>query len=417
MNLLFYVVPIFVALILLEVLAAKLMRRDVYRIHDAVTSMNVGIMSEVVRSTVKLLTVVIYAIVASKLGAFTWDVKNPWVWILAFFMYDFGYYWAHRAGHEVSLLWGAHVVHHNSEEFNLSTALRQSSTNTIFYWVFYAPMALVGIPVQVFVITAFASAVYQFWVHTQLIDRMGWMEKIFTTPSNHRVHHGKNEYCLDHNYGGTLIIWDRMFGTYAREREDEPVIYGTITPVNSWNPVWTNFVHYVSIVRNAFHFGGWKNKLQSVFAPPGWTPQGMLPHPAVDLRKFQTTCGPWQRAYCVLGCGVVYVLAMHWLAVANTLSVPERVTYGLVNVLATLGLSGLMSHQRLGVPLELARVVVVFGALAANFWFAPIAPAFQALAVLCLAVSAFLLYKVHVEQRQGSQSAGGDGGEVTGVPA
>ena len=161
MNLLFYVVPIFVGLILFEVLAARLMRRDVYNVNDAVTSMNIGIMSEVVRSTVKLLTVVIYAVLVEKLGAFTFDLKSPWVWILAFFMYDFGYYWAHRAGHEVSLLWGAHVVHHNSEEFNLSTALRQSSTNTIFYWVFYAPMALLGIPVYVFVITAFASAVYQ----------------------------------------------------------------------------------------------------------------------------------------------------------------------------------------------------------------------------------------------------------------
>lgn len=404
MNLLIYVVPIFVALILFEVLAARLMKRDVYNLHDAVTSMNIGILSEVVRSTVKLLTVVIYAALVERFGAFSFDLKSPWVWILAFFLYDFGYYWAHRAGHEVSLLWGAHVVHHNSEEFNLSTALRQSSTNTVFYWVFYAPMALLGIPVQVFVIIAFASAVYQFWVHTRLIDRMGWMEAVFSTPSNHRVHHGRNAYCLDRNYGGTLIIWDRMFGTYAREREDETVVYGTITPINSWNPVWANIKHYVHIVLDVVRFEGWKYKLQSVFAPPGWTPQGMLPHPAVDPSlKFDTPRGPWQRAYCVIACAIVYLLAMHWLAVAHGLSVADRVAYGLVNVLATLGLSGVISHHRLGVRLELLRVVVVFGALAAGVWFTPVVLWVQALAVAGLVASAGLLLRVHAEQRQWQQ--------------
>jgi sterol desaturase/sphingolipid hydroxylase (fatty acid hydroxylase superfamily) len=404
MNALVYAVPVFVALILLEVLAARVMRRDVYNLHDAVTSMNIGIMSEVVRSTVKLLTVVIYAVVADQLGAFSFDLKSPWVWVLAFFLYDFGYYWAHRAGHEVSLLWGAHVVHHNSEEFNLSTALRQSSTNQVFYWVFYMPMALLGIPVQVFVIIALASAVYQFWVHTQLIGKLGWMDRVFSTPSNHRCHHGKNDYCLDRNYGGTLIIWDRLFGTYTEERDDEPVVYGTLTPINSWNPVWANFKHYVHIVASVATLRGWKHKLMSVFAPPGWTPQGMLPHPLVDPRhvvKFATPAGPWQRAYGVLACAVVYLMALHWLFTAASLSLPVRLAYGGVLVLGVLGLSQVISHHRHGAVLEALRAALVFGALAAGWWFTPVIGAAKALALLGLVVTLWVLRQVRTEQQQG----------------
>ena len=403
MNPLLYAVPVFVSFILLELLAAHLMRRDVYNLHDAVTSMNVGILSEVVRSTVKLLTVVIYAVMVEKHGAFSFDPASPWVWILAFFMYDFGYYWAHRAGHEVSLLWGAHVVHHNSEEFNLSTALRQSSTNTIFYWVFYAPMALIGIPVKVFVLVALASAIYQFWVHTRLIGKLGWVDRVFTTPSNHRCHHGKNEYCLDRNYGGTLIIWDRIFGTYTEERDDEPLVYGTLTPINSWNPVWANFYHYASILKGVATLRGWRTRLMSVFAPPGWTPQGMLPHPPVDPRnvvKYDTPRGPWQRAYGVLACAVVYIMAMHWLAAASGLSVPLRLAYGAVMVLGTLGLSNLISLHRLGVPLEMLRAILVFGALAGDVWFTPVAAWAKAVAVAALLVSLSMLVMIRAEQQR-----------------
>ncbi|MFZ2739364.1 MAG: sterol desaturase family protein [Burkholderiaceae bacterium] len=402
MNALVYAVPFFVGLILLEVLAARWLRRDIYRLNDAVTSMNIGIMSEVVRSTVKLLTVVVYAVVVQKLGAFSWDVKSPTVWVLAFFLYDFGYYWAHRAGHEVSLLWGAHVVHHSSEEFNLSTAMRQSSTNQMFYWVFYLPMALLGIPLQVFVITALASAVYQFWVHTQLVGRLGWIEGVFSTPSNHRCHHGKNAYCLDRNYGGTLIIWDRLFGTYTEERDDEPVVYGTLVPINSWNPVWANVKHYLHIGAEIIRLPGWRAKITSVFAPPGWTPQGQLAHPEFnpqDRLKFDTPSGPWQRAYGVLACAIVYGMALHWMSVAADLSLAWRLAYGLVNVSAALCLCSVISLGRWGIPLEALRAVLVFGALTANYWFTPISGAARALAILGLLVSLFMLLKVRAEQR------------------
>ena len=221
-----YAVPVFMALLLIEVLASRWMGRDVYRVHDAVTSVNIGFISEAVRSLVKLVTVIFYALFVERVGTFQFDIKQPWVWVLAFFMYDFLYYWAHRAGHEVRLLWAAHVVHHSSEDFNLSTALRQSSTNQLFYWVFYVPMAVVGIPASVFVTVALLSAIYQFWVHTQLVPKLGWVDRIFVTPSNHRCHHGRNDYCIDVNYGATLIIWDRIFGTYAQERDNEPVVYG-----------------------------------------------------------------------------------------------------------------------------------------------------------------------------------------------
>lgn len=172
-------------------IATYVMKRPGYRFHDAVTSINIGALSEVLRGLTKLLTVAIYSVLVDRVGTFQFDIGQPLVWVLAFVLYDFFYYWAHRAGHEVNLRWAAHVVHHSSEEFNLSTALRQSSTNTMFYWVFYVPMAVIGIPGKVLITVGLVSIVYQFWVHTRLIGKMGWFDRYFSTPSNHRVHYGR----------------------------------------------------------------------------------------------------------------------------------------------------------------------------------------------------------------------------------
>jgi alkylglycerol monooxygenase len=142
-------------------------------------------------------------------------------------MYDFFYYWKHRANHEVRIMWAGHITHHNSEFFNLSTALRQSSTTFFFDWIFYLPMAVVGVPPAMFVGVALIDLLYQYWVHTELVGKLGWFDRVFVSPSNHRVHHGQNDYCLDKNYGGILILWDRLFGTFEDER-DEPISYGEI---------------------------------------------------------------------------------------------------------------------------------------------------------------------------------------------
>ena len=413
MGLILYAIPVFVLLVLVEAWVSHRRCLGVYRLHDAITSLNIGLISEVFRGLQKLVTVLIYGAVVEKVGAFTWDTTSPAVWVLAFVLYDFFYYWAHRAGHEVNLLWAAHVVHHSSEEFNLSTALRQSSTNTAFYWVFYLPMAVLGIPATVFTVTLLLSALYQYWIHTRLIGKLGWFEWVFNTPSHHRVHHGQNAYCIDKNYAATFIVWDRLFGTFAQERDEEPVVYGALTPLHSWNPVWANFKNYGGLVQGVARLPGWRNKLMHVFAPPGWTPLDGTPQAPPPLRlavatfrRFETPATVWQQAYGVLACAITLLLLVHWLVLAATLPVPLRAAYGAVIILNVTCIGWVLAATRYAVALEAARAVVVLGALAAGLWFGSVAPWARGLAGLAGVVSLALLWQV---RRVGVPGAGAEG--------
>jgi sterol desaturase/sphingolipid hydroxylase (fatty acid hydroxylase superfamily) len=386
MSLILYAIPFFLALMAIEMVVAKKRGKAVYRFHDAITSLNIGFVSETIRSLAKLLSIVVYALLVDQVAAFTWDVKNPAVWIVAFFMYDFFYYWAHRSGHEVNLLWASHVVHHSSEDFNLATAFRQSWTNQFFYWMFYLPMAIAGIPVTVFAITALMSAVYQFWVHTQLIRTMGWADRVLVTPSNHRVHHGRNDYCIDRNYGGTLILWDRLFGTYAAERPDEPVVYGTLKPLNSWSPLWGNLKNFAGIYRDALATRGWRNRLMVVFAPPGWTPADAPVHNTTpwDGSRFETASTRWQQRYGVMATLVILVLALDLLTSASGMSMALRLTYTAAIVASTACLARLFENKPGALRLETLRTALLLGPLVAGVWFHPVGPAARAAAAAAL---------------------------------
>ncbi|MFT5452750.1 MAG: alkylglycerol monooxygenase [Enterobacterales bacterium] len=267
------IIPILIAFALIELGISRLMGRSVHEFQDSITSVNIGILSQFVNATGAVVSVFMYASIQAGYGTFTWDMANPLTWIFALVFYDFLYYWVHRTGHEVNMFWVSHATHHSSEEFNLSTALRQASTAFYFKWVFYMPLAILGIPVKVFIIVTLVDILYQFFVHTRLVGRLGVLELFLVTPSNHRVHHGKNDYCIDKNYGGIFCVWDRLFNTYADEREDEPVDYGLKTRVNSWNPVWINLYFWVMMFRKAAAQTNWRDKLMCFFGEPSWLPE------------------------------------------------------------------------------------------------------------------------------------------------
>ena len=389
-----YAIPFFLALIGIELFFAWRMGRKVYRTQDAVTSMSVGMTSQFVLAFGKVATVGIYALMVDKFGTFTFDSGNPLVWIGALVLYDFFYYWNHRAGHEVNLLWAAHVAHHNSEEYNLSTALRQSSSSFLYNWIFYLPMALLGIPVKVFVVAGLIDLLYQFWVHTQLIPKMGWWDRVFIMPSNHRVHHGQNDYCIDRNYGGIWIVWDRLFGTYAEERDDEPVVYGVRKPLASWNPVWSNLQTYAGIAQRVLSTRGWKNKLMRVFAGPAWEPPGTPAAPAFQpaaFVRYDTPASRWLRLYGVLAMTAGIVFIVHFLVVNTGLPAASRVAYAALMVVSLMCLGMVWSGKRWALALEMLRAALVFGAILAGYWFAPVALLAQALAGLALLATLALL--------------------------
>mgnify|MGYP002714520603 FL=1 len=231
MNYVLYAVPFFFLLIGLELLADRWRGMRTYRLADALNSLSAGVLSQATGILTKVVGLLTYAFAWEQLALFELSEGSFWVWIFAFVFYDFCYYWNHRLGHERNVLWAAHAVHHQSEDYNLSTALRQTSTGFICGWIFYLPMALVGVPPLVFLTVAALNLLYQFWVHTRHIPKLGWFEWLFITPSNHRVHHAQNPIYMDRNYGGVFIVWDRLFGTFQEELDEEPVIFGVTVPL------------------------------------------------------------------------------------------------------------------------------------------------------------------------------------------
>jgi hypothetical protein len=213
-------------------------------------------------------------------------------WLALFLLADLAYYWAHRMSHEINLFWGGHVVHHQSEDYNLSVALRQSSLQVIWTFAFSLPLAFMGFETFDFAIMSAYITLYQFWIHTESINKMGWFEYVFNTPSHHRVHHGRDPKYIDKNHAGTLIIWDRMFGTF-QEEEERPT-YGITKPINSWNAVFANVSHYVEMGKDLKRITNWKDKVKYLFMKPGWLPDylgGYRAAPSVEkatYKKYET---------------------------------------------------------------------------------------------------------------------------------
>ena len=303
--------PLFLLLIAVEFAVGLARHRNTYVTADALNSIGLGIMSQVLNVFSKLLMVGVYALAFEALALHPLPQDAVWVWLVGLLVYDFCYYWHHRLGHTVAVLWAAHAVHHQSEEYNLSTALRQTSTGWLFGWIFYLPMAVLGFPPLVFGVVALIDLLYQYWVHTQQIGRLGWFDRWFCAPSNHRVHHAVNDKYLDKNYGGILIVWDRLFGSFIEEDDAEPCVYGTRTPLASWNPLWANLHVYWDIAQDAWHARRWRDKLLVWIKPPGWRPADVaerFPKPAFDLAARRKYDPHRSRAAALVGGGLFLAL-------------------------------------------------------------------------------------------------------------
>ena len=266
-------VPAFFALIFIELIYGLVAGKNNYRLNDSFTSISLGLLSRYIPLLGLGLQGAAFAYVAQYYNLKLFSSSSLWVWVFAFFLYDFCYYWMHRLHHEVKVLWATHVVHHHGEEFNLSTALRQTSTGFLWKWIFYLPIFIVGIPPEVFVTVAGINLVYQFWVHTEHIPKLGWYEYVFVSPSNHRIHHAQNKHYVDANYGGVFILWDRIFGTYKEEMEELKPIYGTAKPLRSWNPFKANLDIFREMLLDSSRTKSVKDKIGVWFSRPNWRPE------------------------------------------------------------------------------------------------------------------------------------------------
>jgi len=366
--------PVFFALIALEYFVGRARGRSNYRLNDAVNSLSLGVMSQVVGLFTKLLVVGIYAAVYSVAALWQLPAEQWWVWVLAIVSYDFCYYWNHRLGHESAVFWAAHVVHHQSQEYNLSTALRQTSSGALLGWIFYLPMAIAGIPPEVFVVAAVVNLLYQYWIHTEQVGSLGWFDRWFGSPSNHRVHHAVNDRYIDRNYGGITMLWDRLFGTFVEERER--CVYGTRAPLDSWDPLWANFEVYADLARRSRALPRWRDKLAVWLMPPGWQPalaDGQAWHkPAFDasrVRRYDPPLGRAAQAFVIVHFVAVLCGATALLWYADQLPFAMLAVAALA-VLGVLWLIGAVMQGRLtpagAVAAECVGALLLYAGLAAG---------------------------------------------------
>jgi sterol desaturase/sphingolipid hydroxylase (fatty acid hydroxylase superfamily) len=369
-NYIVLAIPVFFVLIALELVITRLLERDYYRLSDSLNDLSCGILQQLLELFVKTSLFAGYLFLYERYRVLDVPGASLAAWVLCFLGVDLLYYWFHRLSHEVNAFWAAHVVHHQSEDYNLAVALRQGAFQGWFSWFFYLPLAVLGFPPLMFLAVSSFNTLYQFWIHTRTIGRLGPLEWVLNTPSNHRVHHGRNPRYIDRNHGGTLIVWDRLFGTYQRE-EEEPV-YGITNPLRSWNPVWANLHYWVELWDKAKRTRRLSDRLRLFVKPPGWQPDdlgGFQQAPEVDAasyRKWDTPVPRWLGWYGFLQFSVA--LAAASLLLFRQAEIPPAwLLAGAVFIAVSLvALGGLFEGKRWAVPLEAVRLLALGGFLVAG---------------------------------------------------
>lgn len=302
MKIILFAIPGFLVLILTEWLYGLARGCNTYRVADTITSISLGSISRLRGLFFLGFGAWFYTRASNGYHLFDLPDEGFGIWLFALVAYDFSYYWFHRVSHEVNVFWAAHVVHHQSEDYNLGTALRQSGSG-LFGFIFYLPWLYIGIPPEILFASGAINLVYQFWVHTQHVYRIGPLEYVMVTPSNHRVHHAQNRIYIDRNYGGIFCIWDRIFGTFQAELPNEPCIYGIRKPLKSYNPFWANVHVYWSTLLDSWYARRWQDKIKVWFKGPGWRPVGLdQTHPIErtsleNFRKFDPPASRPVRLY------------------------------------------------------------------------------------------------------------------------
>lgn len=365
MNFVPYAIPFFILAILVEFVYARMTGRYTYRLNDTLSSLTMGTVSRLMGIVRLGLTALVFEWLLQGYTLLDIQTNSAIAWVTAFVLYDLCYYFNHRYGHEWRILWASHVAHHQSEEFNLSTALRQTSTGYLGA-IFYLPLYVIGFPAEMLIAVGSLNLIYQFWVHTEHVRRLGVFEYILVTPSNHRVHHAKNPCYIDRNYGGVFILWDRLFGTFEDERPDEPCVYGITEQLNSFNPVWANLHVYVSGLRDMVAAKRWQDKLLLWFKGPGFKPEGtdQTPH---DWRapKFDPAVTPQVKRYTFVHFWLLVIATFVLLGFEKDLARSEVYSVAALLLAGFCTLGAMLEGRQGGIPLEIMRLVATAAAAVA----------------------------------------------------
>ena len=360
-------IPVFFFLMLCEYLFGLFTGNNTYRLNDTFSSVSLGLISRFPPILNLGLQGAIFAYAASYLNLEVMPTDSWFTWVIAFLLYDLTYYWMHRLHHEVKVLWATHVVHHQSEEFNLSTALRQTGSGFLWKWIFFVPMFVLGIPAEIFVTVGALNLIYQFWVHTEHVQKLGIVEMIFVTPSNHRVHHAQNKEYIDANYGGVFILWDRIFGTFIEEQSELKPVYGTTKPLSSWNPVWANLEIFHQMIRDTIYTRSIRDKVRVWFSDTRWRPHDVekrFPYRKNnldDFKKYDPSTSRYVKAYGLVQFVVLNAIGIVTIFTLASQSYTETVIFSMILVVSLTSVSMAFEKIKGSNLLEIGRASVLLG--------------------------------------------------------
>ncbi|UOB18010.1 sterol desaturase family protein [Abyssalbus ytuae] len=368
---LFYAIPFFLILIIIEIMYGVIIKRHTHNPLDTISSLSSGLTNIVKDSLGLALVIISYPFLVDYIAVF--NIKSTWlVYVIAFIVLDFAGFLNHWLSHKINIFWNQHVIHHSSEEFNLACALRQSISNVIGYFaILLIPAALLGVPEEVIAIVAPVQFFLQFWYHTRYIGKLGWAEYIFVTPSQHRVHHAINPEYIDKNMGQIFCIWDRMFGTFQEEMDHVPPVYGVLKPAATWNPILINFQHIWQLIKDAWRTKNWGDKIRIWFMPTDWRPKDVrekypisIIEDVYNLKKYETPASTAFIFYCSFQVLVTVALMMFMFYNYSTIGFNNLLLYGAIVFVGIYGYTTLMDGKKYAVFIELIRslagIAVIF---------------------------------------------------------
>ena len=359
---LLYAIPFFIVLLLVEIGYGYWVKNQRHKVMDTVSSISSGL-TNIVKDSLGLgIIIVSYPFLEEHLAVT--QIKATWLtWVVAFIAMDFAGYWNHRLSHHINIFWNQHVIHHSSEEFNLACALRQPVSNLIGYFpLMLIPAAILGVPHKVIAVLAPIHLFAQFWYHTQHIGKMGWLEYIIVTPSQHRVHHAINPEYIDKNLGQILCVWDRWFGTFQEELEAVPPQYGVLKPAATWNPILINFQHLWRLLQDAWRTRSLRDKLRIWFMPTGWRPEDVkerYPREVIEdvyhFKRYHTPASKTLKVYAVFQMACTLFLLIFMFYNYGEIGFDGLLLFGAFVFLGIYGYTTLMDRKSYAVWIELFR--------------------------------------------------------------
>ncbi len=370
-------IPMFSLLVLFEAIYGAARGRQTLNHLDTISSLSSGV-TNVIKDSLGLVVILVsYPFLLHTLALF--EIETTWLlYVVGFVAIDLAGYGSHRLNHTVNFFWNTHVIHHSSEEFNLACALRQEISALLgIYALFLVPAAILGVPAKVISLIAPIHLFLQFWYHTCHIPKLGWLEYVIITPSQHRVHHAINPVYIDKNFGQIFTWWDRLFGTFQEELEDVPPVYGVTRPPRTWNPIKINFQHLWSLMLDAWHTRSWRDKARIWFMPTGWRPADVVDrYPVETIRdvyayeKYSTSATPRLIVWSWMHFVSTLLLLLYMLYRLTDIGFPALFLYGAFIVVGIAGFTSMMDGSRYAVWIELARGAAGVGFIGATGgWF------------------------------------------------